>query len=179
MAAPPQAGLSSQRLSLEFATESDAAETAAAMTPNVARWLVTWPSPLTEDEALDRIRACRREVASGEAVHFVLRAQADHAFVGWTSAWHEPPQDEWQFGFWIAEALQGQGYAFEAASTVLDYVVHRIRPRALGTTVHPDNVRSIAILKKLGMTQVGETSRMTAYSGREEPALIFRRRLEA
>jgi RimJ/RimL family protein N-acetyltransferase len=174
----PDAGLSSRRLSLEFPRDSDAAETAAAMTPNVARWLITWPSPLTEEKAAEKIQACRQGIAFGDAMHFVLRSLADQALVGWTSAWRDEAPDEWQFGFWIGEAFQGQGHGFEAASTVLDHVIVRANPRAVGAIVDPDNVPSIAILQKLGMTQVGETSRTIAYSGRVGPALVFRRQLE-
>ena len=180
MGAPPRGSLTSSRLTLEAPSESDAAETAAAMTPGVARWLVTWPSPMTEEEVLKRIEAYRNDIASGDAVHFVLRSLADHALVGWTSAWRDDQQpDEWQIGFWIAEPFQDQGYGFEAAATVLQHVIRMAAPRALSTTVHPDNVRSIAVLRKLGLTRVGATSRMIAYSGRAEPALVFRRQLEA
>lgn len=171
-------GLTSRRLSFEFPVDSDATETAAAMNPNIARWLITWPSPMAEEEALEKIQAYKRGIDSGEAVHFVLRSLSNHAFVGWTSAWQDQAPDEWQIGFWIAEAFQGHGYGFESASTVLDYVIRSAAPRVLRTTVHPDNERSIAVLRKLGMEQIGETTRIIGNSCSEEPVLIFSRRLK-
>ena len=153
--APLDLVLTSLRLRLAPPAPSDAADTAAAMTPAVARRLLSWPSPMSEAEALERIRLCRAEMAAGTALHFVLRMREGGAFVGWTSVWQAEGGDEWQIGFWIAESRQGSGYGGEAASAVTAHLGAARGAHLLCALVQPDNVRSIAILRRLGMDQAG------------------------
>ncbi len=149
------------------------------MTADVSRWLATWPFPLTEEAALEKIRGLREQVSSGDAFHFVLRPIEGRAFVGCTSVWQTEAKDEWQLGFWMSEAWQGQGYGSEAASTVSNHLVRSERPRSLSAIVLPDNARSISILRKLGMSRTSETHRVVTPNGREQLFLVFRRMLES
>ncbi|MGH8093825.1 MAG: GNAT family N-acetyltransferase [Chthoniobacterales bacterium] len=59
---------------------------------------------------------------------------------------------EWaDIGFAILKRFRGHGYAFEAASAVMDYGRNMLKlPRILGVTA-PDNRISIRLLEKLGL----------------------------
>jgi RimJ/RimL family protein N-acetyltransferase len=169
--------LATPRLRLAAPTASDAAETAVAMTPAVAARLLSWPSPLPEEEAQARIERCREEVGAGEALHFIARSRQDSRFVGWTSAWPTDGLETWELGFWIAESFQGQGLALEAARAVTDHLIAQHRPHRLVASVQPDNARSIAVLVRLGLHPMRETTRTAKYRGREERFLVFERSL--
>jgi RimJ/RimL family protein N-acetyltransferase len=52
----------------------------------------------------------------------------------------------------IAEAHQGQGYASEAAQTLIDYAFGAMRLQRLIATTEYDNLASQAVMRKLGMT---------------------------
>ena len=48
--------IDTERLRLRALETTDADDMAANMTPAVTRWLSSWPSPLSRDAALARIR---------------------------------------------------------------------------------------------------------------------------
>src|SRR6185369_2553667 len=104
-----------------------------------------------EAEALARILSCREQMEAGAAVHFVARLRDASSFVGWTSAWPAEGDDGWEMGFWLAERCQGGGLGLEAASTLMAHLIAAIRPPRLRALVLPDNLRSIAILRRLGL----------------------------
>ena len=52
----------------------------------------------------------------------------------------------------IARAHQGQGYASEAAQTLIDYAFGAMRLQRLIATTEYDNLASQAVMRKLGMT---------------------------
>lgn len=167
--------LTSPRLRFAAPAAADAADTAAGMTPGIARRLVSWPSPMSETQALERIRACREEMQTGAALHFVLRTSEDDVFVGWTSVWPDERGEEWQLGFWLAEPFQGRGLGLEAAATVVGHLRAAIGPHRLCAAVQPDNPASIAILRRLGMRPAGTMVLAAVHRGREEPYLLFAR----
>lgn len=55
-------------------------------------------------------------------------------------------------GFAFQAAYNGQGYAFEAASAVLNYAQHQLQLKHLLAIANQDNHRSIRLLEKLGFT---------------------------
>ena len=152
--------------------ESDASETAAAITPEISRRLMTWKWPMSFSDAQARIWAARQAVESGEALHFVLRRH-DGAFVGWTSLWRHQEPGRWRIGYWIAEPQQGRRLASEAALHAAAAAARRFRPQWLEAVVQPDNCRSIAVLRRLGMREVARTRLHVAFSGRRELHLVF------
>ena len=61
------------------------------------------------------------------------------------------PENELGWGIWDA-ALEGQGYAFEAAKAVRDHAYHDLGWPTLVSYVDPENTRSIALAQRLGCT---------------------------
>ena len=146
--------LLTSRLRLSTPRMSDAMETADAMTVGIHQWMLTWPFPMWRADAEQRIAKCLAEVGMGEALHFVLRARESDQFIGWTSSWRSD-RGRWRIGLWIAEPHQGRTLGREAASTVLRWTENLVQPEAVDAAVSPDNARSIAMLRRLGMIEVG------------------------
>src|SRR5688500_15704805 len=140
--------LMTPRLRLSLPEPSDALDTAKAMTPAIHRWMVSWPCPMSREQAEARIAACRKRIAEGSAIDFVLRDRDSGEFVGWTSMWRTDEPDTWRIGLWIAEGQQDRGLGTEAASAVIDWVAAVHRPAAIDAMVSPANERSLAMVSR-------------------------------
>jgi ribosomal-protein-alanine N-acetyltransferase len=72
--------------------------------------------------------------------------------------------DDVDIGYAMLERHWGQGYAYEAASAVIDYGVNVLKlPRIVAITA-PDNIASMNLLEKLGM-RFDKTIHLPGYEG--------------
>jgi len=62
---------------------------------------------------------------------------------------------EMELGWALRRDLWGQGLATEAAAGALDYCFYTVGFKTIISAVDPDNTRSIAVAKRLGMHQDG------------------------
>jgi ribosomal-protein-alanine N-acetyltransferase len=58
-------------------------------------------------------------------------------------------------GFYIRRDRWGQGFATEAARACLEFGFKEIKPTRIVALVHPENMVSLRVLQKLGMTHRG------------------------
>jgi RimJ/RimL family protein N-acetyltransferase len=63
--------------------------------------------------------------------------------------------DHVDIGYSLLTQFEGQGYAIEAASAVLDYGFSRLKLNPIQAITTVDNTPSIKVLEKLGMTCIG------------------------
>ena len=57
-----------------------------------------------------------------------------------------------EIGYGLQREFWGSGYATEAAQALLEYGFDKCQLRVIVIAVHPDNLRSVRIAKKLGLT---------------------------
>lgn len=69
-----------------------------------------------------------------------------------------PPTGETEIGWYFHPDAWGNGYAVEAATTVLRYAFDAGLQTVLAVT-HPDNTASQAVCRRLGMEHLGRTDR--------------------
>jgi len=60
-------------------------------------------------------------------------------------------QDQYEFGFIIAEDFRRKGYAQEVAISELTFIKKRLRQNKAYALVHKDNIASKNLLEKIGM----------------------------
>ncbi|WP_083249214.1 GNAT family N-acetyltransferase [Bacillus solimangrovi] len=60
-------------------------------------------------------------------------------------------KQEVEIGYWIAREYWGQGYATEAAKTLLDYGVEQLKYQRFIALIQPGNIASSNVAQKLGM----------------------------
>lgn len=63
---------------------------------------------------------------------------------------------EYELGFHLLPAHWGQGFASEAAGTVLRYASSSLQARTIYAGHHPDNIASQKLLQKLGFDSIGK-----------------------
>lgn len=83
-------------------------------------------------------------------------------------------QEYWGIGYIFNKVHWGKGYATEAAKGCMDYAVNILHADQVICDIRPENTRSIAVAKRLGMEQSGEHIRN--YNGKDMPHIIFVKR---
>jgi RimJ/RimL family protein N-acetyltransferase len=118
--------------------------------PEVARWL---GGPLSREDS-DDIASWANELYATEGIGLLaVERHEDGAFLGMCGLHHqESYPDDVEVGWRLAREHWGNGYATEAATAWLD---HGFGPLALARIISitdHDNVRSLAVMQRLGMT---------------------------
>jgi RimJ/RimL family protein N-acetyltransferase len=82
--------------------------------------------------------------------------KASGAVIGFAGLKYLPDQQEVDLGYRLLPAYWGQGLATEACRAVLDYGRTRLGIGRIIALVDPENVASVRILQKLGLTPAGQ-----------------------
>lgn len=84
---------------------------------------------------------------------FVLCEKGSEQPLGLVGPWHpiEAPEREIAWSIWVAEA-EGKGYALEAARAALTHAYRDLGWKTAVSYIDADNVRSIALARRLGAT---------------------------
>lgn len=77
----------------------------------------------------------------------------------------------WGIGYILLDRFRGKGYATEGAKAMADHAFHDLGISRLVCDIRPMNTASIAVAKRLGMTETGVF--VKHYHGMEMPHLIF------
>ena len=108
----------------------------------------------------DEIAAWAQQCFATEQVGLLAVARReDDAFLGMCGLHHQRAYpDDLEIAWRLAHEHWGAGYATEAATAWLDYAFDTLRlPRVISITDRP-NVRSLAVMQRLGMTLDHEAS---------------------
>ncbi len=72
-------------------------------------------------------------------------------------------------GFAFFQKFMGKGYGYESASAVLNYALNKLKIKRIVAIVDPENVVSIALIKKIGM----QFERMIRVSPKDIELMLF------
>lgn len=95
---------------------------------------------------------------------WALIARGEGTFVGFAGLIHQDIDGEGliEFGYRLAPAAWGNGYATEAGRAIRDYAFETVGVDTLISIIEPANVRSVAVAEKVGM----KSSRQAVYYGK-------------
>jgi RimJ/RimL family protein N-acetyltransferase len=118
-----------------------------------------YPAPKTRAEAWRWIGWNRGLYRSRGYGLWILSLTAGGAFVGDCGL---TPQlidglEELEVGYHVRPALQGQGYATEAAAAARDFARDGLGARRLTAIIHPDNRPSQRVAEKIGLNREKRT----------------------
>ncbi len=119
--------------------------------PEVVRWL--GGEPLTREHS-DSIAEWAQELYAEEGIGLLAVERAeDGVFLGMCGLHHLASfPDDVEIGWRLAYEHWGQGYATEAATGWLDLAFGPLGLDRVISTTDPPNVRSLAVMRRLGMT---------------------------
>lgn len=160
---PPQ----SARLTFREMTPDDLDDMAALLgDPEVMTY---YPRPKTRDEAAHWIE-WNRGLYRTRGYGLWLLTTSDGSFVGDCGLTPQPVDGvtELEVGYHVVPALQGRGYATEAAAASRDFACAVLGARRLIAIIHPDNRASRRVAEKIGLRA---EKRATVHGGRD--AVIY------
>jgi ribosomal-protein-alanine N-acetyltransferase len=164
--------LTTQRLKLRPVVESDAEATAVLVTPDVADQLLTWPSPMSQEEALVRIKESQEAFEKHEAVDFAILRASDERLLGWIGLARGRDQQA-RLGYWLGAEFRGAGLMTEAARTVIGPAASFLGVTGLFAFVRKSNGPSIGVLNALGFGLNGEEDQFFKFKGTSESCLRY------
>jgi [ribosomal protein S5]-alanine N-acetyltransferase len=152
------------RVRLVFPQEKDGPELLALHRASRDLYRGLSPSLVTQDD-LDRyLGACRRSNFIG----FLLRRRADEAILG-TINLSEIVRGLFQsayLGYQIGAPFARQGYMAEGLDLALHYAFVRLKLHRLEANIQPQNLPSLALVKRLGFTHEGLSRRYLKIGGK-------------
>lgn len=156
---------------------TDAPAVSAMMTPNVSRWVATWPSPFSVEAAAERLTRAIAANEAGTAFSRIAERKSDKAAMGWLGiAVIDEAARIGSMGYWLGEAYHGQGYLSEILRPFAAGAISALRLKYLDAGAQVDNHASLAALRRLGMTFVEQ--RMDQTPIRPKPELVAFYRLD-
>lgn len=159
MTRDPFEPLETARLRLRCVSHEDALVVSQMMTPEISRWVASWPIPFTREMASARIKAAREMAYAGDALPFAVIVKESGELIGWvTLNRDDDDQRRGSFGYWLGEAHHGKGYMRELAPVVLAAGFRLLNLDVIEAGAQPENVASFSIMQSCGMNFVGERS---------------------
>jgi len=157
-----------QRLVVREMTARDLDDMAALLgDPEVMRY---YPRPKSRDEALAWIDWNQRLYRQEGFGLWLLTLSATGEFVGDCGLTPQPVEGTThiEVGYHVRAALQGLGYATEAAAACRDHARDVLDVKRLIAIIHPENVPSQRVAEKIGLAYERD-----AISGSGEPVRIY------
>lgn len=169
---PPE--LVTLRLSLRLVSEDDVQETTALMTPEVAAPLSSWRHPMKPGDVRKKVAEALTGAAARERLDLAIRRRDDGRLVGWVGLFRLPgATGVAQLGYWLGTEFQGSGYMAEAAAAALAAAARFLELVSVEAAVKEDNVASVAVLRKLGMSMRGHRIEHMHYRDTDELCAVY------
>jgi ribosomal-protein-alanine N-acetyltransferase len=148
-------------------------------------WLEPWEgrSPTLPDAGWDArhtrrvfwavLGAGRREARAGRSLPFVVTYEGRLAGQVTVSTVVRGAFDSASVGYWVDERVAGRGVAPTALALVLDHCFEEVGLHRIEADVRPENAPSLAVVRKLGMTEEGRHRRYLHIDGAWRDHLCF------
>ncbi len=142
---------------------------------------------LETDEAMFTYMKFRVDRASAESIQlprllreplldprpsYNLVVQDAKGFSGWSGIDRIQGTDSAQFGWYLRSDRWGRGYATEATRLLLDFGFSTLRVATMWATADPENVASLRVLEKCGLSNQGPTDGVQTWRGLR-PRVLF------
>jgi ribosomal-protein-alanine N-acetyltransferase len=157
----------------ELALDDYDAVHAYASDPEVVRYL-GW-GPNTEQDTRDFLeRAVAGASAEPREKHELAVVTADDGrLVGSVGLYLAPADEQAMLGYCYHPDAWGRGLATEAAETMLDFGFGVLLLHRIWAGCDPDNVGSVRVLEKIGMTREGRLREATKIRGEFRDTLVY------
>lgn len=150
-----QPAFDTPRLRLEPRTPADLEDCLAMdRDPQVTRFI---PGPWADPVAHRAFVLARMAADYPDGLgYWSIRDRADGIFLGWVLLLPTAVADEVEIGWRLVRTAWGQGIASEAAAPVLAHGLSIAGNRTIVADIDPENVGSLRVAEKLGMTARGD-----------------------
>lgn len=105
-------------------------------------------------------------------VRYNLVVEDAEGFGGWAGIDRIEDGDSGQFGWYLRSDRWGRGYATEATQLLLDFGFSVLHKATMWATADPENLASVRVLEKSGLTNQGLTEPVETWRG-QRPRILF------
>ena len=146
--------IETDRLRLRLPTLDDAEEIFLkyAQDPDVTRY-AEWAPHSSIVETKEFIRSCVQRLEIGDAFPRVIEIKSDHELIGMIELRIEKHRAD--FGYVIARAYWGKGYATEALKVVIDLALSHDSVFRVWAVCDVENIASARVMEKVGLEREG------------------------
>lgn len=137
-----------------FAPGKDCAEDFLAMTTGSQSFHQPWVYPATD---IKRYKAYLERLDNGYALGFCVARNEDDSLIGIINI-NDPVMGGFRsgsLGYYGSAPYSGRGYMTEGLALVLDQAFTALDMHRLEANIQPDNVASLALVKRLGFRKEG------------------------
>lgn len=139
----------------------------------VAEWLSpAFPWPYKLQDAHDFILHCAEQKAKGITHNFWLIERDSKKMIGGMGC-NARSKEDVEFGYWLAPAFWGRGYATEAGKKAIAHITDGLGYASLTAHTDPANYRSQNVLQKLGFQLREKKERKTPSRRGSTQDLVF------
>lgn len=159
-------GLETERLILRQITARDAGTVFRLFSNQKVSRYLDFPSLETMDEARKIVDWCDMIWREGSGMRWGIAEKAHEELIG-TCGFHNRAQRDFRadIGYDLLPEHWGRGLMREALSKMIQYAFDEMALHRLQAMVHPKNVRSRALLERLGFTKEGTLREWRFYRG--------------
>ncbi len=149
--------VTTERLVLRTPVVGDAPGVASLISPDVSRWLVSWPPFVDPPEAARRIVDAQGEIQKRRALHWIVELRSTSQVMGWVRITRtDTDAHRGELGLWLGSEFHGAGYATEAVRAVVPIGFDRLGVGVIEAGAQPTNQTSVRVLQRVGMVPSGD-----------------------
>ena len=170
------APLSTERLLLRAFVSGDLDDVHAMQSdPEVVRYLFWELRSREESAAWLRAREAEdRLQADGDVVTYAVERRSDGRVLGSVNLWwRSVAHQQGEIGFVFVPHAQGQGYAQEAVTALLDVAFRELDLHRVRGTADARNTASAALMRRLGMRQEAHLRESEMFKGAWGDVVVF------
>lgn len=105
-------------------------------------------------------------------LRYNLVVEDAEGYCGWAGIDKIEDVDSGQFGWYLRSDRWGRGYATEATRLLLDFGFSVLHKAMMWATAYPENLASVRVLEKSGLTNRGLTEPVETWRG-QRPRVLF------
>lgn len=121
----------------------------------IAETTLIVPHPFPEEKALQWIDSHKTRASDGTASIFAVALNSNNELIGTTMLRVDKEHNRGELSYWFGVPYWGQGYATEAALTVIEYGFQQLNLNKIFAAAMTKNPSSIRVMKKLGLRYEG------------------------
>jgi ribosomal-protein-alanine N-acetyltransferase len=157
-----------------FRADDHAELHAIAGDPEVVRWMDWGPNTPAETSTFLGYALTSETETPRRSWKLAVVRTADGALIGSAELHIESPEHRrGTMGYLISPSAQGQGYATEVAQAVLDFGLTDANLHRVTATCDPENIGSVRVLEKIGMTREGRMRDYFVIRGEWRDRLLY------
>jgi ribosomal-protein-alanine N-acetyltransferase len=154
---PSDKPIEGSRIRLWCITLKDVRAIAGILTPDVTRWLASWPADPTIEAVAVRISRAQNAMQQKRELHFRIEEREGSLTVGYVSVAQSTADARvGHLSYWLGSAFQGKGFMTEAVRHAMAAGFQHLGLERIEAGAQPENLSSFAVMRRVGMTPIGE-----------------------